>query len=119
MLKIVIFFIVFAGTEVAVALKSRRERAVYQGLKFNVRVAEFLVFVCMALTAAIAWGFQWYLAAIFLTTRAIAGLVSKIRRKEQSYSAKGLLFTLENIKQIKGFFQSVSLDLEFSVEHQY
>ena len=92
MLKIVIFFIVFAGTEVAVALKSRRERAVDQGLKFNVRVAEFLVFVCMTLTAAIAWGFQWYLAAIFLTTRAIAGLVSKIRRKEQSYSAKGLLF---------------------------
>lgn len=93
MLKTSIVFIVFAGIEIMLALKSVKEKAVCQRLKSYVRIAEFLVFVGMALTSIFAWGFQWYLAAIFLAARAVMALVSIIADKEKPYQAKGTIIS--------------------------
>lgn len=92
MLKTSIMFFALVGIEIALALKSIHEQAVCQNLKNYVRIAEFLVFASLALTSVIPWGFQWYLAAIYLAARAVTALVSIIKRKERSYRAKKLIF---------------------------
>ncbi len=75
MLKTSIMFFALVGIEIALALKSIHEQAVCQNLKNYVRIAEFLVFASLALTSVIPWGFQWYLAAIYLAARAVTALV--------------------------------------------
>ena len=92
MLKTSIVFFSLAGIEIVLALMSVKRKAVCQRLKNIVRIAEFLVFAGMALTAVIPWGFQWYLVAILLAARAVTALVSLIKGKERSYLAKKLIF---------------------------
>lgn len=92
MLKASLVFLVLVGMEIILMLKSLHAQAVCPGIRNYIRIAEFLVFISMALTSVIPWGFQWYLAAIYLAARAVTALVSIIKRNERSYRAKKLIF---------------------------
>lgn len=84
----VIVLIVLILVEISFTVLSLLKNSSFRKEKSTVRVALFVLFLLLALSPIINWGFQWFMLGSVLGVQALLGALVLVRKKENSAPKK-------------------------------